>query len=297
MRRWGRGTALGYMLVLQGLGLLLTPPAYADQCPIPPPPGCHGSACDIEFYDCGPGGSGGPGGGGTGGGGGGSPDPHPPIEVYVVACTGNTPVSTPDATCNAATQSCPKPEDTRYWVWVRTWNGEHYTEPALRTTPQSVCLGPEEVAQRADPTTAVAALVRSEWRSFGLPGATVQTQPGGETLVGAITRFSTPTPPSAKLAPKQILGLDVTLSIKASRYVWDFGDGTTLEAAAEGDQPRAEHTYRAAGPMNVTLRTYYSATFTIEGSEVVYPLEGTADVPGEPTSITAREARTQLEGG
>ena len=77
--------------------------------------------------------------------------------------------------------------------------------------------------------------------------------------------------------------------------MWDFGDGTTLERAADGGRPRAEHTYRAAGPMQVTLRTYYTATFTIEGSDVVYPLDGTADVPGEPTALTAREARTQLE--
>ena len=139
------------------------------------------------------------------------------------------------------------------------------------------------------------ALVRSGWESFGLPGARVQTQPGEETLVGALTRFRTNTPSSRALPPRPILGLDVTLSIKATRYAWDFGDGTTSEVPAGNGRPRAEHTYRAPGAMQVTLRTFYSATFTIEGSDTVYPLEGTADVPGEATPITAREARTQLE--
>ena len=113
--------------------------------------------------------------------------------------------------------------------------------------------------------------------------------------MGAVTRFTTDSPPSTSLAPRPVLGLDVTLSIKATRYVWDFGDGTTLQAPASGSRPSAEHIYREPGPMSVTLRTFYSATFTIEGSDVVYPLEGMAEVPGQPTSIAALEARTQLE--
>ena len=137
--------------------------------------------------------------------------------------------------------------------------------------------------------------MRAEWRSFGLPAASVRTQPGGETLVGATTRFTTRTPPTAILDPKPVLGRNVTLSIKATHYVWDFGDGTTSEVAASGTRPTAAHTYHTAGAKDVRLRTYYAATFTIAGSPTLYPLEGTAEVPGLVTTLTAREARTQLE--
>jgi len=284
------GVAATALLALSTVGATAEP-AAADLCPAPRPPGCHFAECEVGFVKCGPKKPKEPRGGGS------TVHPgHPPILLYIPACSGNAPGGG-DELCSASLRTCPRVDEVRFFVYARNWDGHDYGAPVLRTVPATVCLAPEEAAARADPTVAVAALVRAQWQSFGLPGARVQTQPGGETLVGAVTRFSTSTPSSTTLPPKPVLGLDVRLSIKASRYVWDFGDGTALEAAADGVPPRAEHTYRSAGPVAVTLRTYYTATFTIEGSDVVYPLDGTADVPGQPTPITAREARTQLEAG
>ena len=278
-------------LVFLVLALVPAGAASARRCELPRPPECHGIHCNVGISKCGP---------GTG-----DPDPgtgpgtrpgaqHEPVLTYVPACgTGGD--SSRDGLCGAALNRCPKPGDVRFFVYVSTWTGRGYGPPVLRTEPPSVCLGPEEAAKKTDPTVAVAALVRAQWQSFGLPGAVVQTQPRDETLVGAATRFTTSTPPTAVLPPKPILGLPVTLSIKAMGYVWDFGDGSTLTSSATSSPPRAVHTYRTAGAMQVGLRTYYSATFTIEGSEPIYPMEGTADVPGPPTDLTARQARTQLE--
>ena len=111
----------------------------------------------------------------------------------------------------------------------------------------------------------------------------------------AKTRFSTSSPATRSLPPKPIFGLDVTLTITASGYRWDFGDGTVRDTGPDGRQ--VEHVYRESGPKQVTLRTFYTATFTVEGDATVYPLQGTADVPGPAEEVVAREARTQLEGG
>ncbi len=159
-----------------------------------------------------------------------------------------------------------------------------------------MCVSPDLVPQ-VDPLVAVLDRVRSEWKSFGLPAAVVTTRPGDQTLAGATTLFSTPTPPRAVLPPKDVLGYRVTLTVTASRYVWDFGDGSTQTVPAATGAPSTRHVYRTAGPLTVTLRTYYTATFTINGGTEALPLAGEADVPGTPTPLTVREARSQLEAG
>ncbi len=183
----------------------------------------------------------------------------------------------------------------RYWVYLREWSAESRTYGAFirQDDPTFICLGPEE-AERVDPRAAVIARVRADWKSWDLPRARVVTQPDDETLVNVATRFRTTTPPPATLPPKPVLGMPVTLSIRATGYVWDFGDGTRLRAEPRDGRPRSEHTYREPGVYEARLRTYYSATFTIAGSPTVYRLEGTADVPGRATEIVAREARSEL---
>jgi len=115
--------------------------------------------------------------------------------------------------------------------------------------------------------------------------------------VGAATRFRTATPIEATLPPRAVFGFSVSLSITASRYVWNFGDGESLDVPATEANRNVTHTYRVGGAKTVTLRTFYTATFTISGDPTVNALDGTADVPGIPTTLAAREARTQLEAG
>ncbi len=221
------------------------------------------------------------------------------ILIHVAACPGNEPGS--EANLCEAARICPTTDQLAFWVYIRRWNAstKAHDDPVLVAQPPYVCLGPEEAqrAQQVDPRLAVIARVRRDWRNFGLPAAVVVTQPAEQTLVGAETRFLSKTPATATLPPKPVLGMDVTLSIRATGYEWDFGDGTVLEAAADGGKPRSEHTYRDPGVKEVRLRTFYSATFTIAGSPTVYPLEGTADVPGRVTVVRAREARTELVDG
>lgn len=266
-------------------------------CPTPPPSTCEGTECKVVWRKCErP----------TNGSSLDSPVgraegtvervAHPPKLLYLPTCTGNGLPGGVSDLCIGATETCSDQGQTRYWVYVATWEiaAQRYTTPVLREDPPFVCLGPRELPDQVDPTVAVIAQVRSAWKTFELPRAEVVTQPAGETLVNAATRFTTTTPPTATLPPKPVLGMNVTLRVKATGYEWDFGDGSTVRVPATGSKPSVEHTYREPGRKEVRLRTLYGATFTIAGSPTVYPLEGTADVPGRPTQVVAREARSEL---
>lgn len=289
-------------LLLVALASLLVDTAHAQPCPVPPEPGCRGFGCKVVLIDCHGGSSGKPGSGGGESELGTNPvgflDPHPPILLRVATCPGNGPNGA-EVLCTAATETCPTPDETRFWEYVQTWMPAQntYGPPVRRTDPPYVCLGPAAAAA-ADPTIAIIAAIRLDWKSFGLPAATVITQPGDQTLANAATRFSTTTPASGALPPRPVLGTPVTLAFQAVGYRWDFGDGAIMDVQANGaPAPRVEHTYREAGPKVVSLRTFYTATFTIEGSPTIYPLTGTAEVPGVPGQLAVREARTQLVDG
>lgn len=231
-----------------------------------------------------------------------SQEAHPPAVQHLPTCAGNA-AGTQDALCPGATQTCPKPDETRFWTSVSTWDPATaaYGAPVRQIDPPFVCLNPQQQQAAAavvvDPRIATAAAVRAQWRTFGLPGAVVRTEPQGQTLAGAVTRLSTGTPAKATLPPKTVLGVRVVLRVTAVSYRWDFGDGAGVTVPNGGALPHAEHVYRATGPQQVSLRTVYSATFTMAGDPAVYPLDGTADVPGAVTLIAVREARTQLEAG
>ena len=82
----------------------------------------------------------------------------------------------------------------------------------------------------------------------------------------------------------------------ATKYLWAFGDGATAEVLPD-TALTAQHVYRAAGPMAVSLRSFYTGTFTIGGAADVYPLDGVAEVPGQANVLPVGQARTQLEAG
>lgn len=269
--------------------------ARADPCPKPPPPGCKGASCRIALSACAP------------ARGGVTPDAsgasrtqgnsHPPVLSYVAACEANT-AENSDFLCSAATESCPEARATRYWIFERTWQGSTGAYSPPRRRPGTSCLAPEQLAEGVNPLLALEAAVRSDWKNFRLPAASVTTQPGGETLAGARTRLRTDAPLQVDLPPRMILGHRVILSISARRYVWSFGDGDTATVPATDSGRLAEHTYHGSGGRQITLRTFYTASFTALGTDLVnVALDGEADVPGSPTTIGIREARTQLEAG
>ena len=274
-----------------GLGLALlvaTSPlgASAADCGRPPR-GCDVLGCTVGLGSCAPVQPIGPGSGRplTG-------DPHPPVFNYVPTCPGNNAYN--DALCGAALTQCKQADLIQFWVYVQTWDpatGDY--GPPVRQ-PGVVCYGADQPG--VDPRIAVIAQVRRDWKSYPIPGATVATQPADGTLAGAVTRFSSDTPRRFALAPQTILGFSVTVTVTATQYVWLFGDGASALVPSGGGLA-AEHVYRTAGPMAVSLRSSYTGTFTIGGAAEVYPLDGVAEVPGQQRVLPVGQARTQLEAG
>jgi hypothetical protein len=210
----------------------------------------------------------------------------------VPTCPGNS-ATEANGLCGLALNSCDVEGDIQFWVYVQTWNevSGAYGAPVRR--PGVECYGADQPG--VDPLIAVEAQVRREWRSYPIPAATVTTQPAAGTLAGAVTLFTSDMPAQFALPPRTILGYPVTVSVSASRYVWVFGDGQT--ASASPGALRTEHVYRTAGPMSVSLRCFYTGTFTIGDSPTVYELDGEADVPGQAQQLPVEQARTQLEAG
>lgn len=277
------------VLVSAVAAILLSPsaPALAASCGEPPEGTCQFRDCDIDIGGCAPAGP------NPGGGGGGPSNPHPPRYTYVPTCPGNN-FETGGAVCAAALTGCPEEGDIQFWVYVETWiDAVGAYGPPVRQAGVS-CFGADQPG--LDPRIAVIAQVRRDWKSYPIPGATVATQPADGTLAGAVTRFASDRPTRFALAPQTILGFQVTVTVTAAEYTWIFGDGTTAQSPPTAT-PTAEHVYRTAGPMAVSLRASYTGTFTIGGSPEVYDLEGTAEVPGQQRLLPVEQARTQLEAG
>lgn len=267
-------------------------PAAADLCPVPPPSGCVGRQCVVRFVRCEP-----PPPPDVPPGRPGLPtDTHPPLVRLVPTCPGNTPENG-SGLCNAAVLTCPEPVSTRYWRYERLWIPQDNDYGPWTRQPGFVCLSPEQAAAAGDGLAAVIAAVRADWKTFDLPPSIITTRPTDQTLVGAMTLLSTSSPRELSLPPRSVLGQPVNLRLKAVQYVWTFGDNALVDERADETSARVGHVYRAAGVVAPSLRTLYSATFTIGADSTVYALDGLADVPGPPAVLIVREARSQLEAG
>lgn len=221
---------------------------------------------------------------------------HAPLRTLVPTCAEND-FTTTDQLCALATESCPEVDQMRFWVYEQTWNptGQPPTYGPPSRGGTSVCVGPDapDVAQQVDPRVLVAATVRRDWRTYGLPAGRVATRPTGQTLTGAVTQFSSPVEPQAVLH-RTVLGLPVALTVTAQSYAWDFGDGTGTTQRA-GQPPSAMHTYTRTAALAASLTITYTGSFTIGDDPQTYEVQGTATVPGPEQPLVVRQARTQLE--
>ena len=216
--------------------------------------------------------------------------------AYVPTCPGNTPEDG-SGLCGAATTTCPRPGDTRVWVYTRQVSrstGQQLAPWRLRTPNGITCVGPD--VPGIDPLVAVVATVRREFQRFPLERAVVQTRPSGTTLVNATTIVTT-TADGRDEVRKTILGLPVVVSAVAVSYTWHFGDGSAVTAGGGRAPSVIEHVYRGASTQQLSLDITYGGTFTVGDSPVVYDVQGTAEIPGATTALQVAEARTQLEDG
>ena len=225
-------------------------------------------------------------GGGSGTGGGGCVDCE---WVFVPACLPNGPQPALDVMCAAAIMNC---VDQGGGVLMRVYLRENGGPWRSQGT---VCMGSGDVVTVADVLPQAGAAYRDVMR----PGAaTISTQPSATQVVNLATYFtaSGTDPMTRSFGPG---GLRLTITATPT-YVWDFGDGTTLETASRGGpypDGDVRHTYTSAGTRRVTLTTRWQAEFTVAtplGTFGPFDVGGPPVAPSTTRAIDVREARAVL---
>jgi hypothetical protein len=201
------------------------------------------------------------------------------------ACMTNDPMS--DALCQNAVTSCTDPA-IMFRVYMRHAGGPWQLI-------DTVCLGAN---QRPASVADVGALVRERVVNY-LPDAAPSFQPAQGGLVNLPTIFAAGEPGSIRTEAFDILGFSVVVTAKA-RWEWRFDDGVTKPFTAPGGaypNDDVSYTYPDAGDRDVSVTTYWRASFTIDG-------DGPFQVPGAeisktagPIAVPVREARSELVGG
>lgn len=255
--------------------------------------GCGGASGDGTSYNTVvaiPGLSGGPGGSSGGGSSGGG---CAGCEWYVTpACPINGPPdNAADVMCSGAAMSCPE-GGIRMRVFVRR------SATGSWTVAGTYCTGNGNgVVTVAD----VAADAGALYRDRMTPGAaSVSLNPVGyDPIVNQQAYFGAGGVDTMRgtFGPD---GLSITITAVPT-YVWDFGDGTTLETTSPGGYPSGDvtHVYRAPGPRTVRLTTRWHAEFTVTsalGTFGPFDVGGTPVAPTTTRAITVREARAELIG-
>lgn len=216
--------------------------------------------------------------------------------AYAPTCSGNGPDKA-NASCGAATTTCPKPGDIRLWRYTRqVRNGVPVTPWQLVTSPPYVCLGPTNPVVR--PKVAIPALVTREFKRLVVLRGVTAVEPAPQTLVNLETTFSTDAPRSYPIETT-ILGQQVHITAKAESYRWHFGDGATATTSGPGAAGSAQvaHTYTRPGRLAAYVVISWSGRFTVGTDPTVLPVDGTATTSGPPAPLGVREARSQYESG
>lgn len=217
--------------------------------------------------------------------------------TYEPTCGSNRPEQG-GAVCPQALLACPGDGAIAFWTFTRTRDPSTGTVSAWRRTmqPAYACIGAlaAATASRVPVSVPISALLAREFASLPLPRATLEVHPPDETLINVDTRFTTATT-SQDLPPLTLLGQSVTVTAKAARYDWHFGDGSILANAGPGSPTNPiTHVYRAAARVAPSVTITWSGTFRIAGDAATYPIIGTATTEGQPADLAVRTAHSVL---
>ena len=205
----------------------------------------------------------------------------------VPACLVNGPDDS-SVMCMGAVSTCTDPAAVRFRVYMRQGDGPWVIQG-------TVCLGPDE---RPATVADVGQAIRTRVVNY-LPDASPSFQPRAGGIVNLPTVFSAGEPQTIRTEPFDVLGFTVVVTAKA-RWEWAFDEGVVEEFAKPGGaypDMSVAYTYADPGGRQVTVTTYWRASFTVNG-------EGPFQVPGAelsktagPIAVPVREARSELIGG
>jgi hypothetical protein len=201
------------------------------------------------------------------------------------ACLANGPND--DALCMMAVSSCPRPAImTR--VYLR-----HGTGPWQLI--DTICLGP---GQRPTPVADVSEIVRERVVNY-LPDAAPSFQPAQGGLVNLPTIFAAGEPASIQTESFDVLGFTVVVTAKA-RWEWTFDHGVTKPFGKPGGaypNDDVTYTYSDAGGREVSVTTYWDASFTLDGDGPFQVPGGEISKTAGPITVPVRQAKSELVGG
>ena len=175
---------------------------------------------------------------------------------------------------------------TAYTRWVKT-------RTTWTSAPKVVCLSGPPTDSRPAIT---GAMVLRALRTVRLPHPTPSIQPARRTLVNLDTIFSAPQAPLTRTVT--LLGQRVTLRIRPTRWVWEYGDGhsaTTTTGGAAYPNKTIAYRYQRAAKVQPRVSITWAATYRINGG-ASQPVAGTVSTTGPSASLRVLEAVPVLSG-
>lgn len=222
-------------------------------------------------------------------------DPRPRLQYLLLPdCPGNTPATGAVGDCERSQTACPSGQ--QLFVAFEAPLGTPLRGAGWNQTPSN-CLDP---ATSRVGEVVIPRLTGAELRRMPLPAGTSALQPDtGYALIGMPTNVYSTSPEPAVLHTTT-MGLDVTIRLYPTAYEWDFGDGAIVGPTADPGGPYPNltnaHTYRAAGPHTITMRTWYRGEFSVNGG-AVQPIPGDGEVTSPPMSITVLTGEGRVSAG
>ncbi len=223
---------------------------------------------------------------------------------WVYDCPGNGWHADPamNVSCEAAIQSCAaSPSQRAYLAWVATGPPGEPPAPGAAWRIESGsrgCLDPATAVEDGSGGAAVPVVTVEDLRRLPLPPATAHVLKGaGQVLIHVPTIVHAEAPPAT--FELTLLDQPVTVEATPASFTWDFGDDSPPLATTDPGQPYPDHTlthtYRQAGPFDITLATTWTGRYAVAGGPW-QPIDGTATTTSTPESLTVVEARARLIG-
>jgi hypothetical protein len=142
-----------------------------------------------------------------------------------------------------------------------------------------------------------AAMIARAFQHVPLPALATRVQPAGRTLVNFDTIFFTEARPITRTLT--LLGQQVRLDIRPSRFTWTYGDGSTETTSVPGaPYPSKEVTHRYPHA-HTTVAAHVAVTWTAEyavNGAAPRPVDGTVTTVGPDTRLAIAEAVPALSG-
>ncbi|MDQ1604017.1 MAG: hypothetical protein QOE01_1862 [Actinomycetota bacterium] len=204
----------------------------------------------------------------------------------VPACLSDQ-ISDANVMCTGAAAGCPDALDVLFRVYLRHGDGPWRLQG-------NVCLGPGD---RPATVSDVGQAIRDRVVRY-LPDAAPTFQPASGGLVNLPTLFAAGEPRTMTTRPFDVLGFSVVVMAHA-RWEWTFDHGI----AKVFDQPggaypdqSVSYTYAGPGERDVSVTTYWSARFTVNGAGPFAVPGGEIAKTAGPIAVPVREAHSQLVG-